>query len=62
MNQRRAKQSKSAEVLIKFAMMSHQCKAGRDWETSTYTRNFGVRASTYNRHITNKMTARSHEV
>jgi hypothetical protein len=62
LNRRRAKQSRSAEVRIKFAMMSSQCKATREWETSTYTRSIGVRANTYNRHINNKMTVRSHEV
>jgi hypothetical protein len=62
LNRRRAKQSKSAEVRIKFAMLSSQCKVAREWETITYTRNIGVRANTCNRHINNKMTVRSHEV
>jgi hypothetical protein len=62
LNRRRAKQSGSAEVRIKFAMMSSQCKIAREWETSTYTRNIGVRASTCNRHVNNKMTVWSHEV
>jgi hypothetical protein len=56
LNRRRAKQSGSAEVRIKFAMLSSQCKVAREWETSTYTRNIGVRASTCNRRINNKMT------
>jgi hypothetical protein len=62
LNRRRAKQSKSAEVRIKFAVLSSQCKAAWEWEMSTYTRNIGVRSSTCNRHINNKMTERSHEV
>jgi hypothetical protein len=62
LKRRRAKQSKSAEVRIKLAMLSSQCKTARKWETSTYTRNIGVRASTCNRHIRNKMTVWSHEV
>jgi hypothetical protein len=62
MNRRRAKQRRSAEVRVKFAMLSSQCKAAREWETSTYMRNIGVRASTCNRHINNKMTVWSHEV
>jgi hypothetical protein len=53
LNRMRAKQSRSAEVRIKFAMLSSQCKAARDLETSTCTRNIGVRASTCNRHINN---------
>jgi hypothetical protein len=54
---RRAKQSKMrAEVRIKFAMLSTQCKATWELEKSTYARNIGVRASTCNRHINNKMT------
>jgi hypothetical protein len=61
LNRRRAKQSKSAEVCIKFAMFSSECKAAREWDTSTYTRNIGVRASTCNCHINNKMTVWSHE-
>jgi hypothetical protein len=35
LNRRRAKQSGSAEVRIKFAMLSSQCKTAREWETST---------------------------
>jgi hypothetical protein len=62
LNRRRAKESRNAEVRIKFAMLNSQCKTAREWETSTYTRNIGVRASTCNRHINNKMTAWSHEV
>jgi hypothetical protein len=62
LNGRRAKQNTSAEVRIKFAILSSQCKAAREWETSTYTRDIGVRASTCNRHINKKMTVRSHEV
>jgi hypothetical protein len=58
LNRRRAKQSISAELHIKFAMLSSQCKAANEWET----RNIGVRASTCNRHIYNKMTMRSDEV
>jgi hypothetical protein len=54
LNRRRAKQSRSAEVRIKFAMLSSQCKAAKEWETSTYTSNIGVRASTCNRHINKK--------
>jgi hypothetical protein len=27
--------AQSAEVRIKFAMLSSQCKAAREWETST---------------------------
>jgi hypothetical protein len=62
LNRRRAKQRRrSAEVCIKFAMLSFQCKAAREWETNTYTMNIVVRSSTCNRHI-NKMTVRSHEV
>jgi hypothetical protein len=57
LNRRRdAQQSKSAEVRINSA------KAAREWETSTYTRNIGIRASTCNRYINSKMTVRSHEV
>jgi hypothetical protein len=48
LNRRRAKQSMKAGVRIKLAMLSSQCKTAREWETSTYTRNIGVRASTYN--------------
>jgi hypothetical protein len=33
LNRRRAKQSKSAEVRIKFAMLSFQCEAALKWET-----------------------------
>jgi hypothetical protein len=62
LNRSGAKQSKSAEVRIKFAMLSSQCKAAREWEASTYARNIGVRASACDRHINNKMTVRSHEV
>jgi hypothetical protein len=62
LNRRRAKQSISAEVCIEFAILSSQCKAAMEWETSTYTRNIGVRASTCNRQINNKMTVWSHEV
>jgi hypothetical protein len=61
-NRRRTKQRGSAEVRIKFATLSSQCKAAREWETSTYTKNNGARASTCNCHINNKMTVRSHEV
>jgi hypothetical protein len=61
-NRRSAKQSQSAEVRIKFVMLSSQCKAAREWETSTYTRNIGVRASTCDRHINNKMTVRYFEI
>jgi hypothetical protein len=43
-------------------MLSSQCKAATEWETSTYTRNIGVRVSTCNHHINNKKTVRSHEV
>jgi hypothetical protein len=62
MKQRRAKHGISAEVRIKFAMMSSQCKTARKWETSTYARNTGVRANTCERHFNNKMTVWSHEV
>jgi hypothetical protein len=62
LNRRRAEQSRSTKVRIKFAMMSSQCKAAREWETSTYTKNIGGRASICNRHLNNKMTVRSHEV
>jgi hypothetical protein len=62
MNRRGAKQSISAEIRIKFAMMGSHCKTTREWETSAYTRNIGVRASACNRHIKNKMTVWSHEV
>ena len=34
LDRRRAKQSGSAEVRIKFAMLSSQCGAAREWETS----------------------------
>jgi hypothetical protein len=62
LNRRRARQSRSAEVRIEFTMLSSQCKAAREWETSTYyTRKFGGRASTCDRHINNNMTVRSHE-
>jgi hypothetical protein len=50
LNRRRAKQSGSAEVRIKFAILSSQCKDARGRGTSTYTRNIGVRVSTGNRH------------
>jgi hypothetical protein len=59
LNRRRAKQSGSAEVRIKFAMLSSQYKVAMEWATSTYTRNIGVRASICNRHIDNKMAVRS---
>jgi hypothetical protein len=62
MNRRRARLSRSAEVRIKFAMMSSQSKVVREWETSTYTRNIGVCASTCIRHINDKMKVRSHEI
>jgi hypothetical protein len=62
LNRRRAKQSKSADVRIKFAMLSSQCETANEWATSTYTRTIGVRASTCNHHINNKMTVWSHEV
>jgi hypothetical protein len=63
LNRRRAKHSLSAEVRIKYAMLSSQCKTAREWETSgSYTRNIGVSASTCNRHINNKKTVWSHEV
>jgi hypothetical protein len=61
-DRRRAKQSKSAEARIKFVMLSSQYKVAMEWETSTYTMNIGVRASTCNRHINNKMTVWSHKV
>jgi hypothetical protein len=35
LNRRRAKQSRIAEVRIKFAILSSQCKAAREWETSS---------------------------
>jgi hypothetical protein len=56
LNQRCAKQGGSAEIRIEFALLSPQCKIAREWETSTYMTNFGVRASTCDRHINNKMT------
>jgi hypothetical protein len=55
LNRRRAKHRRSAEVRIKFAVLISQCKAAMEWETSTYTRHIGVRASTCNRHINNKI-------
>jgi hypothetical protein len=62
-NRRRAKQSGSAEAVgIEFVILTSQCKTTREWETSTYTRNIVVRASTCDRHINNKMMVRSHEV
>jgi hypothetical protein len=61
LNRRRAKQRRSAEVRIEFAMLNSQCKTAREWETSTYTWSIGVRASICNRHI-NKMTVWSHEI
>jgi hypothetical protein len=51
MNRSRAKQSGIAEVHIEFALLSSQCKTGREWETSTYMRNIGVRASNCDRHV-----------
>jgi hypothetical protein len=60
-SRRRAKQSRSAEVRLKFALLSAQYKIAMEWET-TYTRDIGVRASTCIRHINNKMTVWSHEV
>jgi hypothetical protein len=48
LNRRRAKQSTSAEVRVKFTMLSSQSEAAREWEASNYTRNIGVRASTCN--------------
>jgi hypothetical protein len=62
LNRRRARQGGNAEVRIEFAMLSSQRKAAKEWETSTYTWNVGVRASTCSRHINNKMTVSSHEV
>jgi uncharacterized membrane protein len=62
LNRRHAKQSRSVEVRIKFAMLSYQRKATKEWETSTYTMNICVRASTCNCHINNKMKVRSHKV
>jgi hypothetical protein len=61
LNQRCAKQSGSVEVIIEFSLLSSQCKAAREWETRTYMRNIGVRASTCDRRI-NKMTVWSLEV
>jgi hypothetical protein len=61
-NRRRAKQSGSVEVRIEFAMLIYQCKTTREWETSAYMRNIGVRTSTCDRHINNNMTLWSHEV
>jgi hypothetical protein len=62
-NRGRAKHSGSSEVRIEFAMLSSPgIKLAREWETSTYMRNIGVRASTCDRHIDNKMTMSSHEV
>jgi hypothetical protein len=61
LNRRLAKQSRSTEVRIEFTMLSSQCKAAREWETSTYTRKFGGRASTCNRRVNNNMTVLSHE-
>jgi hypothetical protein len=37
LNRRRAKQS-SAEVRIKFAMLSSQCKAAMEWEILVFVR------------------------
>jgi hypothetical protein len=51
LNRRRAKQSASAEVRIRFALLSSQCKNARERETSTC-----------DLHINNKMTVWSHEV
>jgi hypothetical protein len=34
LNRRRAKQSGSAEVRIKFAMLSPQCETAQEWETT----------------------------
>jgi hypothetical protein len=61
LNRRRAKQSGSAEVRIKFALLRFQYKIAREWETSTNMRDIGVRASTCDRHINNKMTMWSPE-
>jgi hypothetical protein len=55
LKRRRAKQSGRAEVRIKFALLSSQCKTARESKTSTYMRNIGVRASTCDRYINNKM-------
>jgi hypothetical protein len=62
MNLMRAKQSGSAEVRIEFAFGISQCNTVREWETRTYLRNIGVRASTCDRHINNKMVVWSLEV
>jgi hypothetical protein len=62
LNRKRAKQSGSAEVRIEFSVLSSQCKTAREWETSTYMTNIGVRASTYHRHINNKITVWNTEV
>jgi hypothetical protein len=44
LNRRRAKQIESAEVRIKFAMLSFQCKAAMEWETRKhlYTRSIFI--------------------
>jgi hypothetical protein len=62
LNRRRAKQSGSAGVRIEFVMLCSQCQTAREWETSTYTKNIGVRASTCNRCIAHNMTVWSHKV
>jgi hypothetical protein len=63
LNRKRAKQSGSAEVRIKLAMLSSQCKAAREWETSIYRRIIiGVCASTCDHHFNNKMMEWSLEV
>jgi hypothetical protein len=53
------------EVRIEFAMLSSQYKTAREWETSTYVRNIGVRASIFlklDRHINDKTSVWSREV
>jgi hypothetical protein len=62
LNRRRAKQSGSAKVRIEFAVLSSQCKTTRQWETTAYLGNIGVRASLWDHHINNKTTVLSHEV
>jgi hypothetical protein len=51
LNRRRAEQSQITEVRSELAPLGSQCKPAREWETSTYMRYIGVRASTCDRHI-----------